>query len=108
MYAVRIKTLERVRAFINGVMAGVVAGVVLVVFKLMFFVFSEKDKPLKEYIEKQNQCYTYQEAIEKLKGELVYGNPNIIKKFNTLVDKFNQLNCPDVIFRDYYSTRGER
>ena len=103
---VSIRTLERVRAFKNGVIAGLVIGLVILVIKVIFFVFSERDKAVKEYVEKQDQCYTYQNAIEELEGELLSGRPDVVKKFNTLVDKFNQLHCPEIIFNNY-STGGK-
>lgn len=99
---------ERVKAAIAGVLAGFTIGFVYILVKVIWFVLSETENSFKEYVEKQSQCYAYQEAIEKLKPELLSGNLIVINYFNNLVDEFNQNHCPEIIFNSYYDNTNKQ
>ena len=110
--AVKIEDLEnkkkRIKAFTYGMLTGLTIFYLYVIIKTIVFIFSETNNNFKKNVNRQSQCYTYQNSIEELKGELVSGNPDVINKFNNLINKFNQLNCPQMIFfNDNYNTENK-
>lgn len=89
---------ERKKIFLAGVITGISLAMISLAINTFKGYLEERDKEFQQYIEKKAQCQTYENAINKLKPVLLDQDPKVINSFNTLVDKFSQENCPQILY----------
>jgi len=88
----RKKQIKKTKSIIAGIYVGFIISFILYgLFKLI----QHQDESIYNYAKSAEQCYAYQDAIEKL--QFSTGDKLVIKKLNILYEKFNENHCDEIL-----------